>query len=122
MMNGLNSKYTAIIPAMYVTTAGLDYYIEATDGISTTARGSAATPYHIAITVAQDTSSLGDVDGNGTISTLDALMLLQAINDLLNLDAAQFERADLNGDGELTASEALKILQYVNGAIGSLNG
>lgn len=122
MMNGLNSKYTAIIPAMYVTTAGLDYYIEATDGISTTARGSAAAPYHITITVAQDTSSLGDVDGNGTISTLDALMLLQAINDLLNLDAAQFERADLNGDGELTASEALKILQYVNGAIGSLNG
>ena len=55
-------------------------------------------------------------------SPLDALMLLQAINDLLNLDAGQFERADLNGDGLLTASEALKILQYVSGAIGSLNG
>ena len=122
MMNGLNSKFTAIIPAMYVTTAGLEYYLEATDGVSTTARGSAENPYFITITQAQDTSALGDVDGSGTITPLDALMLLQAINDLLNLDAQQFERADLNGDGQLTASEALKILQYVSGAIGSLNG
>ena len=122
MMNGLNSKYTAIIPAVYVTTAGLEYYIEATDGVSVTRRGSASNPYRIAITVSQDVSSLGDVDGNGVITPLDALMLLQAINDLLNLDAQQFERADLNGDGMLTASEALKILQYVSGAIGSLNG
>jgi hypothetical protein len=38
----------------------------------------------------------------------------------VNLNAAQFERADLNGDGRLTASEALRILQYVSGAIGSL--
>ena len=122
MMNGLNSKYTAIIPAMYVTTAGIEYYIEATDGVSTTARGSAANPYRITVTESQDVSSLGDVDGNGVISTLDALMLLQAINDQLNLTSDQFERADLNGDDQLTASEALKILQYVGGTIGSLNG
>ena len=65
-------------------------------------------------------SSLGDVDGDGQISALDALLLLQHINDLVNLNAEQFERADLNGDGRLTASEALRILQYVSGAIGSL--
>ena len=120
MMNGLNSKFTAIIPAMYVTEAGLDYYIEATDGISTTRRGSAQNPYHITITAGQDASSLGDVDGDGKISPLDALLLLQHINDLVNLTAEQFERADLNADGRLTASEALRILQYVSGAIGSL--
>ena len=120
MMNGLNSKYTAIIPAMYVTEAGLDYYIEATDGVSVTRRGSASNPYHITVTVSQDVSSLGDVDGDGKISALDALLLLQHINDLVNLTAEQFERADLNGDGNLTASEALRILQYVSGAVGSL--
>ena len=120
MMNGLNSKYTAIIPAVYVTEAGLEYYIEATDGVSVTRRGSAANPYRIAITASQDVSSLGDVDGDGKISALDALLLLQHINDLVNLNEAQFERADLNGDGRLTASEALRILQYVSGAIGSL--
>ena len=122
MMNGLNSKFTAIIPAMYVTTAGLEYYIEATDGVSTTARGSKENPYRITVTASQDVSSLGDVDGDGQISALDALLLLQHINDLVNLTAEQFERADLNGDGRLTASEALRILQYVSGAIGSLNG
>ena len=73
-------------------------------------------------TQAQDLSSLGDVNGDGKISNLDALMLLQAINDLVNLTAEQFERADLNADGQLTASEALRILQYVSGAAGSLNG
>lgn len=121
MMNGLNSKFTAIIPAMYVTTKGLDYYIEATDGISTTRRGSASAPYHITITASQEVGSLGDVDGDGSISVLDALLLLQHINDLVNLTEAQFERADLNADDRLTASEALRILQYVNGTIGSLS-
>lgn len=120
MMNGLNSKFTAIIPAVYVTTKGLEYYIEATDGVSTTARGSKENPYRITVTASQDVSSLGDVDGDGQISALDALLLLQHINDLVNLNAEQFERADLNGDGRLTASEALRILQYVSGAIGSL--
>ena len=120
MMNGLNSKFTAIIPAVYVTTKGLEYYIEATDGVSTTARGSKENPYRITVTASQNVSSLGDVDGDGQISALDALLLLQHINDLVNLNAEQFERADLNGDGRLTASEALRILQYVSGAIGSL--
>lgn len=60
------------------------------------------------------------MDGNGTIPPLDALLLLQHINDLVNLTAEQFERADLNADGRLTASEALRILQYINGSIGSL--
>ena len=50
-----------------------------------------------------------------------SLLLLQHINDLVNLTAEQFERADLNADGRLTASEALRILQYVSGAIGSLS-
>lgn len=61
------------------------------------------------------------MDGDGKISALDALLLLQHINDLVNLTAEQFERADLNADGRLTASEALRILQYVSGAIGSLS-
>ena len=94
---------------------------DGTDGISVTRRGSASSPYRITITASQEVSSLGDVDGDGKISPLDALLLLQHINDLVNLNAEQFERADLNGDGRLTASEALRILQYVSGAIGSLS-
>ena len=44
-------------------------------------------------------------------------MLLQAVNDRLNLDAAQFARADINDDGELSAAEALRILHYVSGKV-----
>ena len=65
-------------------------------------------------------NQLGDVNGDGQITVLDALMMLQAINDIINLNAEQFIRADLNKDGILTAAEALKILQYANGSITSL--
>ena len=50
----------------------------------------------------------------------DALMLLMAINDRLNLTEEQFARADLDGNGELAAKEALRIMQYVNGTITSV--
>ena len=120
VMNKLNDKYSAIIPASELTTAGVEYYIEAFDGVSYTYKGSASAPYQVTVQQAVDASARGDVNGDGRISNLDALMLLQAINDLLNLDAEQFARADLNGDGVLSAAEALRILQYVNGTVGDL--
>ena len=120
-MSANNSKYSGLIPAEILTTAGLEYYIVAYDGVSYTYKGTAENPYFIAIQQAVDKSAMGDVNGDGVITNLDALMLLQAINDLLNLDAEQFARADLNGDGVLTAAEALRILQYVSGAVGDVN-
>ena len=67
-----------------------------------------------------DKNSLGDVDGDGTITTKDALMLLQAANDLLNLKDDEFLRADINGDKVLSAAEALRILQYVSGKVSTI--
>jgi hypothetical protein len=119
-MNDLNDKYSAIIPAQYVTTAGIEYYIDAFDGVSHTYKGTEEAPYTIAVQEAVDASSLGDVDGDGIITNLDALLLLYAINDKYNLTAEEFARADLNGDGELWAAEALRILQYVSGVVGSV--
>lgn len=120
LMNNLNDKFSAIIPANHVTLEGIEYYIEAFDGISYTYKGSADAPYQVQVQYVAEASSMGDVNGDGKISNLDALMLLQAINDLLNLDDQQFIRADLDGSGELTASEALRILQYVSGAVSSV--
>jgi len=119
-MNKLNDKYSAIIPAQYVTVEGIEYYIEAFDGISFTYKGSAEAPYTIAVQEALDENSLGDVDGDGVITNLDALLLLYTINDKYNMKAEEFARADLNGDGELWAAEALRILQYVSGVVGSV--
>ena len=119
-MNNLNSKYSAIIPANDITVEGLEYYLEAFDGVSHTYKGSAEQPYVVTVQQAVDKNSLGDVNGDGVISNLDALLLLYAINDKVNLSAEEFARADLNGDGQLWAAEALRILQYVSGAVGSV--
>ena len=121
VMNNLNDKYSAIIIADHITVEGLEYYIEAFDGVSYTYKGSAETPYFIAVQEVVSKDAMGDVNGDGAITNLDALMLLKAINDQLNLTPEQFARADLNGDGVLVAKEALCILQYVSGAIGSVD-
>jgi len=119
-MTAVNDRYSAVIPSSDVTTAGLEYYIRAFDGVNYAYKGTAEQPYVIAVSEAVDRSALGDVNGDGQINVLDALMVLQAINDRLNLDAEQFARADLNGNGTLEAVEVLTILQYANGIIGSL--
>ena len=119
-MNKLNDRYTAIIPAADIALAGIEYYIEAFDGVSYTYNASAEDPYTITVQEAIDINALGDVDGDGVITNLDALLLLYTINDKYNMTAEEFARADLNGDGELWAAEALRILQYVSGAVGSV--
>ena len=119
-MTAVNDRYSAVIPSSDVTTDGLEYYIRAFDGVNYAYKGTAEQPYAIAVSEAVDRSALGDVNGDGQINVLDALMVLQASNDRLNLDAEQFARADLNGNKTLEAVEVLTILQYANGIIGSL--
>ncbi|MBN2697121.1 MAG: dockerin type I repeat-containing protein, partial [Bacilli bacterium] len=117
LMYNNNDRYSAIIPAENVTLAGLEYYIEAYDGVSYTNKGSDLDPYLVTVIQSVDQNDLGDVNGDGQITVLDALMVLQAINDRLNLDQEAFLRADLDGSGNLEAWEALRILQYVNGNV-----
>ena len=119
-MTAVNDRYSAVIPSSDVTTDGLEYYIRAFDGVNYAYKGTAEQPYAIAVSEAVDRSALGDVNGDGQINVLDALMVLQASNDRLDLDAEQFARADLNGNKTLEAVEVLTILQYANGIIGSL--
>ena len=84
-------------------------------------KGSAENPYVVTVQEVVSGDAMGDVNGDGVITNLDALMLLKATNDQLNLTAEQFARADLDGDGNLSAKEALRILQYVSGAVGSVD-
>ena len=121
-MTNHNDRYSAVIPADVLTTAGLEYYISAYDGLNYTYSGSETAPYAVTVQLAIDASAKGDVNGDGVISNIDALMLLQAANDLLNLTEEQFLRADLNEDGELSAAEALRILQYASGKITTIVG
>jgi len=120
-MTNNNDRYSAIVSSDYITLAGFEYYIEAYDGVSYTYKGTADDPYVTIVKEGIDANSLGDVNGDGSITVLDALMTLQAINDRLNLTSDQFTRADLDSSGTLEAWEALKILQYVSGKITSMS-
>ncbi len=112
-----NDKYYAIIPGVDVTMDGIEYYIDAYDGSSYNYSQTASCPHTIVVKEPIGDDSLGDVDGDGKITNKDALMIIQAVNDLLNLNDEQFSRADINKDGELSSAEALVILKYVSGKI-----
>ena len=121
VMSKQNDKFSATIFGSDVTLAGIEYYIIATDGLNTVQKGSAEVPYTVLVKSADSLLGKGDVDGNGSVTTKDALMLMQCLNgDLLLTDDA-FKRADLNGDTLLSSAEALRILQYVNGNVTSLD-
>ncbi len=115
-----SDKYSATIFGSELTLEGIEYYIVATDGRNTINKGSADAPYTVIIKDASAISRKGDVDGDGVVTTKDALMLMQCINGDLILSDDEFRRADLNGNGVLNSSEALCILQYINGKINTL--
>ena len=119
-MSKLNDKYSAVISGNNVTLDGIEYYIAAFDGVSYTYKGSENEPYVIVIQENPGEQMMGDVNGDGRVTILDALKLLRAANNKEILDDEQFARADLNGDRRLSAAEALVILKYANGEIGSL--
>lgn len=61
------------------------------------------------------TLALGDIDGNGSITTADARMILEAVMNTRVLDAAQMKAADYNSDGNVDASDARLVLRKAVG-------
>ena len=114
-MVSANDKYSGVIPAAELSTDGMEYYIETNDGVNTITLGTKESPYQVTIKESSAVSYLGDVDGNGIIEAVDAMLVLQHINGKRVLVNDEFRRADLNGNGTLESFEALAILQYVNG-------
>ncbi|MFH0989297.1 MAG: right-handed parallel beta-helix repeat-containing protein [bacterium] len=60
---------------------------------------------------------LGDVTLNGTISPLDASMILRYVVDAITLNSTQLAAAEVSGDGSVSALDASFILRYVVGLI-----
>jgi hypothetical protein len=59
----------------------------------------------------------GDISGNGKITALDALMLLQISAGSISLNQAQQLACDVNGDAVISAVDALRVLQFASGII-----
>lgn len=114
-MVSANDKYSGVIPAVELSTDGMEYYIETNDGVNTITLGTKESPYQVIIKESSAVSYLGDVDGNGIIEAVDAMLVLQHINGKRVLVNDEFRRGDLNDNGTLESFEALAILQYVNG-------
>ena len=120
-MTHLNNRYNGIISAVFVKTEGLEYYIEAFDGFNYQYFGTSEEPVQVQITELVNSSAKGDVNGDGVVNVIDALMILRAINGFMTLTNDEMQRADLNEDNVLSSSEALVILQYAIGKRTTLN-
>lgn len=59
-----------------------------------------------------DARLIGDVDGDGAVTTSDSAKLLKASAEMTSLDADGEASADVNGDGVANTSDAVLILQY----------
>ena len=121
-MSSSNDKYFAYLPADAVTLAGLEYYIAATDGVSTTYAGGRddTRPYGITVQQGVGEDSLGDLDGDGLITLKDALQMLRISVGLDTPTAEQIARGDINGNGTIDIADVLRVMQYVNGEISSV--
>lgn len=62
-------------------------------------------------------SKVGDVNGDGNITAIDARIILQYVAGIIKEDKLNTACADVNGDGNITAVDARVILQYVAGLI-----
>ena len=55
---------------------------------------------------------LGDVDGDGTVTTADGAAVLRSAAELDRLSDEAAASADVNRDGAVDTDDAVKILQY----------
>ena len=73
-------------------------------------------------TVVAETGLLGDVDGNGTVDSTDARLVLQYAVGKIGETAITMTAADVNGDNAVDSTDARLILQYAVKKIGEFPG
>ncbi|MBQ7548423.1 MAG: hypothetical protein IJT03_01820 [Clostridia bacterium] len=63
------------------------------------------------ITVTVKSALAGDVNGDGSVNSSDALMVLRHTVNLIQLEKSAMSVADLDGNGQINSADALRILQ-----------
>ena len=58
------------------------------------------------------TDKMGDLDGDGEITSADSLAILRQSVGLENLTPEQIKLCDVDGDKEVTSADALEVLRY----------
>ena len=62
---------------------------------------------------------IGDVNNDGRVNAIDAMLTLRAGTALISFDKLQGLAADVNGDGAVNSTDAVLILRYAIGMIDS---
>ena len=60
---------------------------------------------------------VGDVDGDGRVTSKDAVMIQKYLAGIIDLDDMQKSVADTNGDGKINIFDATRVQKYVAGVI-----
>ena len=68
------------------------------------------------------TLTMGDVNGDGKVNVLDAVMVLRHDANIIKLDDSQLKAADVNEDGKVDVLDAVMILRYEAGIIKNFKG
>ena len=71
------------------------------------------------LNVTKGTAMLGDINGDGRVTNVDAALVYAAYNGTTELTNAQLALADVNGDGKVTNVDAAMIYAYYNGTLDS---
>ena len=69
------------------------------------------------LTIAPDYRLIGDVDGNGSVQTKDAVLIRRYLADAYTPDALGLLAADTDGDDAVTENDAQRISLYIAGTI-----
>ena len=95
------------------TMTALDEALEAAQELPDTATQEEVDAAKDALNAAIDSLryNAGDVDGNGQVTAVDALMVLQAATQKITLDAVEQAAADVNDETGINAADALMVLQ-----------
>ena len=59
-----------------------------------------------------ETGTMGDIDGDGKITSADSLLILRQSVSLEHFTDFQQKLADVDGDGKITSADALEVLRY----------
>ena len=60
---------------------------------------------------------MGDVNGDGKITSKDAALILKYIAGDISADDIDLAAVDVNGDGKITSKDAALVLKYIAGDI-----
>ena len=123
--HGVSDLYSLLCPVVFTGNScsikgGGAICIKPTGGVYYPPSGAAGGLVYIGVTrnsVPAEQHIAGDVDLNGHVDSLDALLLMRYVMGMAELSPAQLAVADFNGDGNINSLDALDLMRFAMGLL-----